>query len=98
MRATHPRLSQTDIDTNIADIDAGEAWLRGREGYRPWFRYPFLDEGQHITTLWLVNRVVDLIFVTDMLIERTRDSNQRPLPTRALKGRTYGSRRRRSAS
>ncbi|GAB5350177.1 polysaccharide deacetylase family protein [Alteriqipengyuania sp. 357] len=44
--ATHPRLSQTDVDTYIADIDAGERWLRGREGYRPWFRYPFLDEGQ----------------------------------------------------
>src|SRR6185295_2557680 len=23
-----------------------EAWLKGREGRRSWFRYPFLDEGQ----------------------------------------------------
>lgn len=44
--ATHPRLSQTDLAAYLADIDAGEAWLRGREGYRPWFRYPYLDEGR----------------------------------------------------
>jgi peptidoglycan/xylan/chitin deacetylase (PgdA/CDA1 family) len=29
----------------LADIDRAEAWLKGREGDRPWFRYPFLDEG-----------------------------------------------------
>lgn len=43
---THPRLSQTDTEAYLADIDAAEAWLNGREGYRPWFRFPFLDEGQ----------------------------------------------------
>ena len=26
-------------------VDAAELWLKGRPGYRPWFRYPFLDEG-----------------------------------------------------
>ena len=26
----------------------------------------FLDEGQHITLLWMINRVVDLAFVIDM--------------------------------
>ena len=44
--ATHPRLSQTDPEAYIADIDAAEDWLQDREGYRPWFRYPYLDEGQ----------------------------------------------------
>ncbi len=44
--ATHPRLSQTANDAYIADIDAAAAWLNGREGNRPWFRYPFLDEGR----------------------------------------------------
>jgi hypothetical protein len=29
----------------MADVDKAEAWLKGREGRRPWFRYPFLDEG-----------------------------------------------------
>ncbi|MBD59187.1 MAG: polysaccharide deacetylase [Citromicrobium sp.] len=44
--ATHPRLSQTALDAYLADIDAAENWLRGRKGHRPWFRYPYLDEGQ----------------------------------------------------
>ena len=44
--ATHPQLSNTEVADYLADIDAGEAWLRGREGYRPWFRYPYLDEGR----------------------------------------------------
>ena len=44
--ASHPRLSDTASDAYIADIDAAEEWLRAREGYRPWFRYPYLDEGQ----------------------------------------------------
>jgi hypothetical protein len=29
----------------LANVDKAEAWLKGREGRRPWFRYPFLDEG-----------------------------------------------------
>lgn len=41
----HPKLSTTDANTYIADIDRAEMWLRGRPGYRPWFRFPFLDEG-----------------------------------------------------
>lgn len=44
--ATHPRLSETPLDAYLADLDAAEDWLRGRDGYRPWFRYPFLDEGR----------------------------------------------------
>ncbi len=44
--ANHLQLSDTDVRAYLADIDAGEAWLRGREGYRPWFRYPYLDEGR----------------------------------------------------
>ena len=42
---THPRLSTTDTAAYLADIDAAEAWLKDRPGYRPWFRFPFLDEG-----------------------------------------------------
>lgn len=44
--ANHPRLSETSLTEYLADIDTAEQWLRGRDGYRPWFRYPFLDEGQ----------------------------------------------------
>ncbi len=43
--ATHPHLNATDAATYLADIDAAEAWLKGRKGYRPWFRFPYLDEG-----------------------------------------------------
>lgn len=42
---SHPRLSTTDTAAYLADIDAAELWLKGRPGYRPWFRFPFLDEG-----------------------------------------------------
>ena len=44
--ANHPSLSDIPLADYIADIDAAEAWLAGREGYRPWFRYPFLNEGR----------------------------------------------------
>ena len=42
---SHKRLSTTDTAAYLADIDAAEVWLKGRPGYRPWFRFPFLDEG-----------------------------------------------------
>jgi peptidoglycan/xylan/chitin deacetylase (PgdA/CDA1 family) len=43
---THPHLSGMTAADYLADVDKAEAWLKGREGRRPWFRYPFLDEGQ----------------------------------------------------
>ncbi|MES2754052.1 MAG: polysaccharide deacetylase family protein [Pseudomonadota bacterium] len=42
---SHPHLSATSAENYLADIDKAQAWLRGRPGYRPWFRFPFLDEG-----------------------------------------------------
>jgi peptidoglycan/xylan/chitin deacetylase (PgdA/CDA1 family) len=42
---THPWLRRTAAENYVLDIDRAEAWLRGRPGYRPWFRFPFLDEG-----------------------------------------------------
>ena len=42
---SHPQLRDTDAATYIADIDAAANWLDGRDGYRPLFRFPFLDEG-----------------------------------------------------
>ncbi|UZK67550.1 polysaccharide deacetylase family protein [Sphingomonas sp. M1-B02] len=42
---THPHLKSTDAAAYLADIDKAETWLKGRPGYRPWFRFPFLDEG-----------------------------------------------------
>ncbi len=41
----HTRLSQTEAVDYLADLDRAQDWLAGRAGYRPWFRYPYLDEG-----------------------------------------------------
>ncbi|WP_245942212.1 polysaccharide deacetylase family protein [Sphingomonas gilva] len=43
---SHKWLSRTPAADYIADIDRAAAWLKGRAGYRPWYRFPFLDEGR----------------------------------------------------
>ena len=42
---SHPHLSEVSAEEYLANIDKTEAWLKGREGRRPWFRHPYLDEG-----------------------------------------------------
>lgn len=42
----HLWLSRTSAVDYIADIDRAAAWLKDRPGSRPWFRYPYLDEGR----------------------------------------------------
>lgn len=42
---SHPRLSGMSAAAYLADVDKAEAWLKDRPGYRPWLRFPFLDEG-----------------------------------------------------
>ncbi len=42
---SHPSLKNVSADDYLADIDKAEVWLKGRKGYRPWFRFPYLDEG-----------------------------------------------------
>jgi peptidoglycan/xylan/chitin deacetylase (PgdA/CDA1 family) len=42
---SHPHLNQLAVADYLADIDRAESWLKPRRGYRPWFRFPFLDEG-----------------------------------------------------
>lgn len=42
---SHPHLNELEAQKYLADIDRAEAWLKGRQGRRAWFRYPFLDEG-----------------------------------------------------
>lgn len=42
----HRRLSQVSVEEYLQDIDRASAWLRNRPSYRPWFRFPFLDEGR----------------------------------------------------
>ncbi len=43
---THPNLSDLTVADYVANIDAAEAWLSQLDGHRPWFRYPFLNEGR----------------------------------------------------
>lgn len=41
----HPWLSRIDTKDYIAGIDKAEELLKGLDNRRPWFRFPFLDEG-----------------------------------------------------
>ncbi len=41
----HRLLSHESTDSFFADVDQASAWLSNRAGYRPWFRFPGLDEG-----------------------------------------------------
>lgn len=43
---SHPALTAVTAEDYLADIDKAEAWLKGRDGRRPWFRFPFLNEGR----------------------------------------------------
>jgi peptidoglycan-N-acetylglucosamine deacetylase len=43
---SHPALTAVTAADYLADIDAAENWLQGKVGYRPWFRFPFLNEGR----------------------------------------------------
>lgn len=47
--AHHLGLSEVSAEKFLADIDAAEAWLKDKPNYRPWFRFPFLDEGRKDT-------------------------------------------------
>lgn len=42
---SHRQLSRESAAAYLADIDKATAWLAPRTGYRPWFRFPGLDEG-----------------------------------------------------
>lgn len=41
----HLKLGDNDAASYLVQVDAAESWLRKEAGYRPWFRYPYLDEG-----------------------------------------------------
>ncbi len=43
---SHGWLWNADAGEYIADLDQAEAWLAGRPGRRPWYRFPYLDEGR----------------------------------------------------
>ncbi len=42
----HPHLSDMTAEAFLADLDRAAAWMEARAGVRPWYRFPFLDEGR----------------------------------------------------
>jgi peptidoglycan-N-acetylglucosamine deacetylase len=43
--ANHLQLGAVPVERFLADIDEAEKWLKPQKGYRPWFRFPELNEG-----------------------------------------------------
>jgi peptidoglycan-N-acetylglucosamine deacetylase len=43
--ANHLQLGAVPAERFLADIDEAEKWLKQQKGYRPWFRFPELNEG-----------------------------------------------------
>ncbi|PCD03760.1 polysaccharide deacetylase [Sphingomonas spermidinifaciens] len=43
---SHLALTAVPANAYVADIDRADVWLRGRAGFRPWFRFPYLNEGR----------------------------------------------------
>ncbi len=42
----HIPLSTVSADAFLADVDKAELWLKPHKNYRPWLRFPRLDEGR----------------------------------------------------
>lgn len=40
----HPRLSDISAAQFVSSITRTETWLKGKPGYRPWLRFPYLDQ------------------------------------------------------
>ena len=45
---THVPLSSVSADVFLADVGKAEAWLKLQKNYRPWVRFPRLDEGRKL--------------------------------------------------
>lgn len=45
---SHSWLWNGDAAAYITDLDKAEAWLAGKPGRRPWYRFPYLDEGRDV--------------------------------------------------
>ena len=43
---SHPALTEVSAADYVANIDRAEAWLKAQPGHRPWFRFPYLNEGR----------------------------------------------------
>jgi peptidoglycan-N-acetylglucosamine deacetylase len=43
---SHLALTAVPAEAYVADIDRANEWLNGRKGFRPWYRFPYLNEGR----------------------------------------------------
>lgn len=43
---SHPALTEVSAADYVANIDRAEEWLSKQPGHRPWFRFPYLNEGR----------------------------------------------------
>ena len=43
--ANHTALSNVSAERFLADVDEAEVWLKPHKNYRPWLRFPRLDQG-----------------------------------------------------
>jgi peptidoglycan/xylan/chitin deacetylase (PgdA/CDA1 family) len=43
---SHPHIHDVGVDNYIADIKKAHQALKDMPGFKPWFRFPFLDEGK----------------------------------------------------
>ena len=43
---SHLWATRTPVADYVADLDRAAQWLSGRAGWRPWYRFPYLDEGR----------------------------------------------------
>jgi len=47
---THPQIAEVGVDQFIADIKMADTALRKLPNFRPWFRFPYLNEGRDEAT------------------------------------------------
>lgn len=56
---THQWAHKTDTKAYIADIDQAEILLEGFQNRRPWYRFPYLDEGRDSTRVAAIAKALD---------------------------------------
>ena len=54
--ATHPNLRDVTAEAYMADVAAADLSLRPLPGFRPWFRFPYLSEGETLAKRDAVRR------------------------------------------
>lgn len=95
---SHRTVASLSADAFLADVDKAESWLKGRPGYRPWLRFPGLNQGgrdvekRHAVLDGLAQRGLKVAWVTadgsDWNMERlTTDAKKagKPIDEAALR-------------